>query len=163
MFNGWLIHLLTLTRGDDMLPKYYRFRIRWDADQTLTYDNAARVSITFIKWKLSSGDLVYSAEGSDDFGFGAGDSIADEGQEESAVIDNSSDLYWGINGTLRVVADQNSTDGTMYLYLESSTDNSVWPSDQADFDITTDLILLAALSLSTDAEDEGRAKNFSFE
>ena len=144
-----------------MLPKYFRFRIHWDADQTLTYNEGARVSITFIKWKLSSGNLSYSAEGSDDFGFGAADTIADEGQEESTVIDNSSVLYWGLHGTLEVTADADSTDGTMYLYVEESTDNSDWPSDQADFDIS-DLRLLAALSMSTDAVDEDRAKNFQY-
>ena len=144
-----------------MLPMYYRFRIYWDANQTLTYNNGARVSVTFIKWKLSSGNLSYSSEGSDDFGVGAGDTIADEGQEEATVIDNSSDLYWGLHGTLEVTADQNSTDGTMYLYVEESTDNNDWPSDQADFDIT-DLHLLCSLPMSTDAEDEDRAKNFVY-
>ena len=145
-----------------MLPKYYRFRIRWDADQTLTYNSGARVSVTFIKWKLSSGVLTYSTEGSDDFGFGSGDTIVDEGQEEATVIDNSSDLYWGLHGTLEVTADANNTDGYMYLYVESSTDNTDWPSDQADFDIN-DLPLICALDMSTDAEDEDRAKNFVYE
>lgn len=144
-----------------MLPSYYRFRIKWDADQTLTYNNAARVEVTWISWKLSSGALVYQAEQSDDFGFGAGDTIADEGEEEAQVVDNSSDLYLGLNGTLRVIADANSTDGTMSLYVEESTDNSVWPSDLADFDIT-DLQLLCVLPMSTDAEDEPRAINFCY-
>ena len=144
-----------------MLPKYYRFRLYWVADQTLTYDSGARVGITFIKWKLSSGDLVYSAEGSDDFDFGAGETIVTTGQVESTVIDNSSDLYWGLHGTLEVTADANSTDGTMYLYVEESTDNSVWPSDQADFDIE-DLRCICCLSMSTDDVDEDRAQNFQF-
>ena len=144
-----------------MLPKYYRFRIHWDADQTLTYDNAARVNLRFLPWKLSSGDLTYGTVITDDFGFGAGDTIADEGQEESSVVDNTSNLYWGGHGYLEVIADQNSTDGTMYLYVEESDDNSTWPSDQADFDIS-DLRLLCSLSMSTDAEDEDRGKNFQY-
>ena len=144
-----------------MLPKYYRFRLKWDADQTLTYNNDARVSITFIQWKLVNGVLTYNSEQSDDFGFGAGDTIADEGEEESSVVDNSSDLYWGLHGTLEVTADVSSTDGTMYLYVEESTDNVDWPSDQADFDIS-DLTLLCALPMSTDAVDEDRAKNFVY-
>lgn len=144
-----------------MLPKYYRFRLYWVADQTLTYNSGARVSITFNKWKLSSGNLVYSSEVSDDFDFGAGETIVTTGQVESTVVDNSSDLYWGLNGTLEVTADANSTDGTMYLHVEESTDNTDWPSDQADFDIQ-DLQCLCSLSMSTDAEDEDRAKNFRF-
>lgn len=146
-----------------MLPKFYRFRIKWDADQTLTYNSGARISITFIKWKHVSGILTYSAEGSDAFGFIAASTLVDEGQLEATIIDNSSDLYWGLRGTLKVIADVSGTDGTMYLYVEESTDNSVWPSDQADFDIDKDLSLVAALQMSTDAEDEGRAINFVYE
>lgn len=151
-----------MRRGDEMLPKYYRFRILWVADQTLTFNNGARVSITFVKWKLSAGNLVYSAEGSDDFAFIAGDTIATGGEEEATKIDNSSDLYWGLHGTLEVTADQDSTDGTMYLYVEESTDDTDWPSDQADFDIDEDLHLVCSLIMSTDAEDEDRATNFAY-
>jgi hypothetical protein len=48
------------------------------------------------------------------------------------------------------------------LYIEFSADNTNWPSDQADFDVTKDCTLLAKLNFSTDAEDEGRACNISF-
>lgn len=143
-----------------MLPKYYRFRLLWIADQTLTYANAARVTISFMQWKLSSGNLAYKAEQTDNFGFTTG-TIVTSGEVESTVVDNSSDLYWGLKGTLKVIADVNSTDGTMYMYVEFSEDNSYWPSDKADFDIN-DLLQICALDMSTDAEDEERAKNFKY-
>lgn len=145
-----------------MLAPYYRLRLLWDGDQTLTYDNGARVAVDITKWKISAGVLVYSATLTDDFGFGAGDTIADDGEEEITVINNTADLYWGVKGTLYATADQNSTDGTLYLFLEESQDNTEWPSDKADFDIDADLRLVAALSFSTDAEDETRAVNFEF-
>ncbi|MHC4395612.1 MAG: hypothetical protein ACYS1A_08145 [Planctomycetota bacterium] len=145
-----------------MLQKYYRFRLKWDADQTLTYNDGARVTIRVLPWKLSSGNLVYGTVITDDFGFGAGDTIADEGEEEGTVVDNTSNLYWGFKGYLEVTADLSSTDGVMYLYMEESDDNSNWPSDQADFDIAQDLILLCAMNMSTDAVDEDRGKNFEF-
>ena len=145
-----------------MLAKYWRLRGKWDADQTLTYDNGARIDISMIPWKLVSGALSYGSEISDDLGFGSGDTIADGGEDEGSVNDNSSNLYWGIQGTLDMIADQNSTDGTYYLYLEESPDNSVWPSDQEDFDCEKDLRLVSTLEFSTDAEDEGRATNFRF-
>jgi len=90
-----------------------------------------------------------------------GGSLAAAAETEGTVVDNSSDLYLGLNGTFRVVADLTSSDGTMYLYVEESTDNSVWPSDQADFDIELHMDFVCALQMSTDAADEGAAKNFS--
>lgn len=146
-----------------MLPKFYRFRILWEADQTLTYDNAARVELDVQPWKIdSNGALDYSITViTDDFGFGAGDTIADDGQEESAVQDNTTNKGLGFDGTLKVIADQNSTDGTMTLFMERSDLDANWPSDLEDFDIQ-DLTPLCKLELSTDAEDEGRAKNFKY-
>jgi hypothetical protein len=146
-----------------MLGKYYRLRGRWVADQTLTYDNAARIAIQFVKWKLTNGVLEWSAQVTEDLGFSAGETIATTGEVEQATpTDNTTDKYWGIKGTLKVIADANSTDGTFYLYIEESDDNTLWPSDMADFDCDADLRLLCALTLSTDAEDESRAINFEF-
>jgi len=45
--------------------------------------------------------------------------------------------------------------------MEESTNNTVWPSDQADFAIAADLIFVCALAMSTTSTDQGRAKNFS--
>ncbi|MBN2401977.1 MAG: hypothetical protein JXN64_06235 [Spirochaetes bacterium] len=142
-----------------MLARYWRLRLKWDADQTLTYDNGARVDISIIPWKLSSGALSYGSEISEDLGFGAGETIADEGEVEGTVVDNTSNLYLGFKGILEMTADANSTDGYAYLYIEESADNTQWPSDADDFDIT-DLKLLAVLPFTTDAEDENRMVNF---
>ena len=145
-----------------MLSKYYRLRIKWIADQTLTYDNGARINIQFVKWKLLSCVLTYSAQATEDLGFSAGETIATTVEVEGAVVDNTTDLYWGVKGTFKMTADANSTDGTAYLYLEESDDNSIWPSDMADFDCARDLFCVATLTFSTDAEDETRATNFEF-
>ena len=147
------------------LPKFYRFRILWEADQTLAYTAGARVTIDVQTWKFTSaGALEYGTLIEDDFGFDTnGETIVDDGQEESAVYDNATtrkDL--GFKGTLKVIADANSTDGTMTLFVEESDLDSKWPSDLADFDIQ-DLFPICVLSMSTDAEDEGRAKTFSYE
>ena len=58
----------------------------------------------------------------------------------------------------------NSAEDTAFSLVGSvyCTDNTDWPSDQADFDIN-DLPLICALAMSTDAEDEDRAKNFVYE
>jgi hypothetical protein len=146
-----------------MLGKYYRLRGRWVADQTLTYDSGARIAIQFVKWKLTSGVLEWSAQVTEDLGFSAGETIATTGEVEQATpTDNTTDKYWGVKGTLKVIADATSTDGTFFLYIEESDDNTLWPSDMADFDCDTDLRLLCSLTLSTDAVDESRAINFEF-
>ena len=98
----------------------------------------------------------------DDLDLDAGENIAAAGQNEGDVQTNTSNLYIGFTGIFRAIADQNSTDGTLDLYIEFSADNTNWPSDQADFDVTKDCYLLAKLNFSTDAEDEGRACNISF-
>lgn len=143
-----------------MLAKYWRLRMHWDADQTLSFDTGARVAIRMSPWKFTDGALVYGTTITEDLGFSAGETIADEGQVEGTVIDNTTNLHLGINGYFEMTADVNSTDGVASLYVEESDDNTNWPSDQADFDITTDLKLLCQLSFSTDAEDEDRATNF---
>ncbi len=144
-----------------MLAKYWRLRFRWVADQTLTYANAARVDVAMIPWKMTTGAMAHGSEITDDMGFTSG-TIVTTGETEGDVQDNSSNLFMGIKGTFKIIADVSSTDGNGYLYVEESTDNSVWPSDQADFDIVLDLRLVSVLTLSTDAVDEGRATNFEF-
>ena len=145
-----------------MLAKYWRLRLQWVADQTLTYDNGARIAIRSLPWKLSSGDLSYGTVITEDLGFAATDTIVTTGEVEGTYVDNTSNLYWGIKGYFEMTADADSTDGTAYLFLEESDDNTNWPSDQADFDCDEDLRLVGVLNFSTDAVDEDRGTNFEF-
>jgi len=145
-----------------MLAKYWRLRMLWEADQTLTYNNDARIAIRCSPWELVSGTLTYGTTITEDLGFGAGETIADDGEVEGSVNDNTSNLYYGIKGYFEMTADADSTDGTAYLFLEESDDNTNWPSDQADFDCDIDLRLIATLTFSTDAVDESRGTNFEF-
>lgn len=144
-----------------MLAKYWRLRFYWVADQTLTYADGARVNVRSSPWKLSSGNLSYGTTITDDMGFTSG-TIVTTGESEGDVNDNTSNLYWGVKGFFEVIADLSSTDGSGYLYLEESDDNSNWPSDAADFDILTDMRLVAVVTLSTDAVDEDHSVNFEF-
>ena len=141
-----------------MLPEFYRWRVRNSTDQTFTYDNAARIEVHVTPWKMTSGAMAQGTIISDTTAFlNAGETLAANAETEGTVVDNTTNLYIGFTGTFYCKADVSSTDGTMDLYMEISTDNSRWPSDLADFDITTDCILLGKLTLSTDAVDEDRA------
>lgn len=158
-----IILLIVSAPADAVLAKYWRLRVVNSTDQTLTYDNAARVSCIMTPWKMTSGAMAYGTNITDNTAFlDSGGSIAAAAESEGTIQDNTSNLYIGIKGIFEVTADVTSTDGTVYLYLEESPDNSNWPSDQADFDCTGDLRLVATLTMSTDAEDEDRAVNFEF-
>jgi len=146
-----------------MLAKYYRLRMLWVADQTLTYDAGARIAIRMLPWKLVAGVLTYGTVVTEDLGFGAGETIVTTGVVEQATpTDNTSNLYWGVKGTFQITANVTSTDGSAYLFLEESDDNTTWPSDMTDFNISQDLRCIAVMQFSTDAEDETRAVNFEF-
>ena len=146
-----------------MLPEFYRFRILNSTDQTFTYNSGARIEVHVTPWKMTSGAMAQGALIEDTTSLlNAGETLAADAETEGSVIDNTSNLYIGFTGLFYCIADVTSTDGTMDLYMEWSYDNSLWPSDLADFDITTDCILLGKLTLSTDAEDEGRAIPIEF-
>lgn len=143
-----------------MLAKYWRLRVLNSTDQTLTYNDGARINVRCSPWKLVAGVLTYGTTITDDMGLVAAGSIVADAESEGDVQDNTSNLYLGINGFFEVIADVTSTDGTVYLYLEESDDNTNWPSDAADFDIEKHMTLVAALDLSTLAVDQDASVNF---
>jgi len=161
-----IIVLLSLPMpANAILAKYWRLRIQsGSAMETLTYSAGARIAVRLSPWKMVSGNLSYGTTIVDDMGLTANDpnTLAADAELEGDVVDNTSNLYWGVKGYFEITADVNPTIGTCYLFLEESDDNSNWPSDKADFDCDEDLNLLCALTLSTDAEDEARGKNFEF-
>jgi len=144
-----------------MLAKYWRYQGYWVGDDTLTYADGARVNVRSSPWELVSGTLTYGTTITDDMGFTTG-TWATTVVKEGDVNDNTSNLYYGINGFLEVIADINPSTGDFYLYLEESDDNSNWPSDSAAFQITKHCRLVAVLNIITDAEDEGSSVNFEF-
>src|SRR5574343_1467803 len=104
------MRLITLWRYNTMLAKYWRLRMRWDADQTLTYNNGARIAIRLCPWKFTNGALEYGTTITEDLGFGSGETIADEGEVEGTVQDNTTDKFLGIKGYFEMTADANRTD-----------------------------------------------------
>jgi len=103
---------------------------------------------------ISFGDevTIFSDPGSD---------LADDAILAGTEQDNSSNLYEGMFCTAKLDTDA-STDGTIDIYIQWSTDGGTdYPDDAGDFDkevIDTDLILVA--SLATDSTDDDRAINF---
>lgn len=146
-----------------MLPQYWRLRMINETGQTMTYNDGARIAIRCQEWKIGSvGVITYGTVITEDLGFGAGETIADDGEVEGTVVDNSSNKYYGINGTFEITHDLDAADGVCRLYLEFSDNDGNWPSDSDDFEIT-DLIQIAVLNIDNSGVDKSRSCNFSFE
>ncbi len=147
-----------------MLPEFWRLIVRNSTDQTFTYDSAARIECHVTPWKMTSGAMAQDTIIADTTTFlNTGGTLAANTNTLGTAVDNTSNLYIGFTGTFYCKADVTSTDGTMDLYMEFSTDNSRWPSGMADFDVEgPDVISLGRLALSTDAVDEDRAMPIMF-
>lgn len=146
-----------------MLAEYWRLRFINETGQTMTYNDGARIAIRWVGWKIgASGVVTHSSVVTEDCGFGAGETIADDGEVEGSVNDNSSNKYYGINGTFEITHDLDAAAGVCRLYLEFSDNDGNWPSDSDDF-VITDLIQIAVLPIDNSGVDKSRAVNFSFE
>lgn len=143
-----------------MLGRFWRLRFINETGQTMTFNDGARIAIRLMPWKLVAGDLVYAGAAiTEDMGFGAGDTIADDGEVEGTVVDNTISLYWGVNATFEITHDLDAALGQCRLYLEFSDNNGNWPSDSDDFEIT-DLIQVAVLPIDNNGDDRSRSVNF---
>ncbi len=143
-----------------MLAKFWRLRMINETGQTMTYTGAARIAIRSMPWKISSGALAYGTVITENLGFTSG-IIANNGEVEGTVVDNSSDLFFGVLGTFEILHDLDAAVGSCNLYLEFSDTDGNWPSDSDDFEIT-DLILIASLLIDNTGVDKSRSGNFSF-
>ncbi len=144
-----------------MLNKVWRLRMINETGSTMTFDGAARIAIRIMGWKISSGNLTYGTVITEDLGFSAGETIVDNGEVEGTVVDNSSNLFWGLNGTFEITHDLDAAVGECRLYLEHSDADANWPSDSDDF-VINDLIQIAVLDIDNSGVDKSRSVNFEF-
>lgn len=145
-----------------ILGKFWRLRFINETGQTMTFDGAARILIRVLPWKISSGNLAYKATViTEDLGFSAGETITDNGEVEGTVVDNSSDLFWGVHGTFEIIHDLDAAVGVCRLYLEFSDNDGNWISDTNDF-VITDLLQIAVLNIDNSGVDKSRSVNFAF-
>lgn len=145
-----------------MLAEFWRLRMINETGQTMTYNDGARIAIRSVAWKLgASGVITHSSVITEALGFTTDGTIADDGEVESTVVDNSSDKYYGVNGTFEITHDLDAAVGQCRLYVEFSDNNGNWVSDALDF-VITDLIQIAVLDIDNTGVDKSRAVNFSF-
>lgn len=146
-----------------MLPEFYRFIVLNSTDQDFVYADAARIELHITPWKMTSGAMAQGTVISDTTDFlNTGETLSTSAITTGGDKDNTSDLFIGFTGTFYGLADATSTDGTLDLYMEQSVDNSRWPSDMIDFDVTKHCILVATLQFSTSAVDDDAAVNVQY-
>lgn len=144
-----------------MLANHFRLRFINQTGQTMTYNDGARIAIRLQLWKLVNGALTRRAVITEDTGFGAGMTIANNGEREGSVFNNSGagDSWWGGIGTFEITHDLDAAVGVCRLYMEMSDNDGNWPSDTDDFKIT-DLIQVAVLPIDNSGNDKSRSVNF---
>lgn len=144
-----------------ILAKYWRYWFRQDTTETMDYDAGSRIAIRSMPWKLASGNLTYGTVITEDLVFGAGDTIVDGGITTSTVVDNSVNLFYGVNGTFEITHDHTNALGNCSLFVEFSDDDVNWPSQSTDHDID-DLQKIALLPIDNSGLDKSRSVNFKF-
>jgi len=145
-----------------MLPKYYRFHVVNNTGVTATLADGAVFALRASPWKFdSNGALDNGVTITDDLGQAA--TLADGAASEGDVQDNTSNLYLGLNCTWTMTHDLDAAAGTWDLYIETSDDNTNWPSDANDFVLAEDLEFVKSLTVDNTTTDRARSCNFAWE
>jgi len=144
-----------------MLANYWRLRFINQTGQTMTFNDGARIAIRIMEWKIVAGVLTRGVVITEDLGFGAGETIVDDGEVEGTVVNNTgaANNWWGAHGTFEITHDFDAADGECRLYMEFSDNDGNWPSDSDDF-VITDLIQVAVLPIDNSGVDKSRSVNF---
>jgi hypothetical protein len=146
-----------------MLPQYFKLHVVNNTGVTIEFSTDG-VNNTFtidgLGWKIVNGALVYDTE-QEVFADPSSDLADGSSLEASAAVNNSSDLFFGMDCLATLVTDAVCA-GTFEIYYEHSTDGgTTYPSDATDFDPEQDLTLVATMDMNNGAET--RSVNFSIE
>jgi len=120
-----------------MLAQFYKFVAVNNTGQTLTYNSNARLNLKVTPWYItpSTGLIAYAPDSDDDFGFGAGETVADGAEVLSSEVNNTSDKYLGAQVQLKMTHDEGSAaDGTVDLYLVSGDATGELETDATGYD-----------------------------
>ena len=142
-----------------MLPQFYRFIIVNNSGQTLTYNSNGRINVkmTALIITPSTGKIAYTQLSDDACGFGAGDSTADGGEDKTSEIDNTSNLYVGLQAQLEITHDAGTAaDGTFDIYLDGGDATGELASDASGYDDaeTNKLQLIGSLTWHSSGVDD---------
>lgn len=144
-----------------MLANYWRLRFVNQTGQSMIWNDGDRIAIRIMEWKMVAGVLTRGVVITEDCGFVAGQTILDDGEVETAVVNNTgaANNWWGAHGTFEITHHLDAAVGVCRLYLEFSDNNGNWPSDSDDF-VITDLIQISVLPIDNSGDDKSRSVNF---
>lgn len=127
-----------------MLGAYYHLFIQNNCGESI---NASNVTARFRKWKFnSSGALVLSSSTTvSGDNTTLGDGLYDD---LGSAINNTSDLYLGLVGTLECNLSSGTPDGTVDCYLKISSDGTNYSDDDLQPNV-----LIASCVFDGTAED----------
>lgn len=103
------------------LGRHWRIQIK-----NATGGTSGAITVDLRRWKPgSSGEKSFEASEQAAIDIA---SLSSGGYSNSSTFDNSSDGYWGFNGTVAIT--NGSSAGNYELYVQTSTDGgTTWPSD----------------------------------
>jgi hypothetical protein len=127
------------------LPKFWAIGVVNNSGQTVTFNSNGRfdLNVQAIHFNSSAGKLVYTEVlAADDLDFDAGRSVVngtgvmdDASKLQTAEQDNTSNLYVGLQVSLKVTHDAGTAaDGTFDLYLLSGDTTGALESNASGFD-----------------------------
>ncbi len=119
-----------------MLPQFYKFVLVNNSGSLLTFNNNGRLNLKMTAWIIdpSTGKITYTPLSDDDFGFIAAGSLADGAEILSTEIDNTSNLYLGLQLQLEVTHDEGAAaDGTFDLYRAGGDATGELPTDATGY------------------------------
>jgi hypothetical protein len=119
-----------------MLPQFYRIIAVNNTGQTLTFNNNGRINVKMTGWFITpaTGLINYAPLPDDDCSFGAGDSTADGSEDKSDEIDNTGNLYLGLQVQLEITHNEGTAaDGTYDLYLDGGDASGELASDATGY------------------------------
>ena len=88
-----------------MLPQFYQFILVNNSGQTVTFNSNGRLNLKITAWIIdpSTGKITYTQLTDNDFGFVAGQSMADGAERQTDVeFDNTGNLYVGLQVQVEV-------------------------------------------------------------
>jgi hypothetical protein len=103
-----------------MLSQFYKFVVVNNSGSLLTFNNNGRMNLKITAWFVTptTGKIDYTVLSDDDLGFEAGGSLANGAEIESTEIDNTSNLFIGIQVQLEITHDEGTAaDGTFDIKL----------------------------------------------
>ncbi len=118
------------------LPLFYRILVVNNSGQTITFDSLGRLNLKLKGFHTTpaTGKRAYTTISDDDLSFISGDSTLDGAEDKSDEIDNSTNLFQGVQVQLEVTHDEGTlADGTFDIFFDGGDATGELMSDASGY------------------------------